>query len=280
MTQLISFKKMALSLAIPCILFSNSFGTGATVANAGFDTFIAATDSFPSWSFKKDSLGGTRYTITQETTGAYSPPGALKMAITPGADTLTSCGITGSITGLPANKLVTVTAMVKYTDMPIYWNAMFNLQQATLLNVSPWTWTDRKWGSDWGNNQGTTDWTPISFVDTTYDSANVFNLVITLAKSGTLWVDDITVTYTNITPVNQKVKAPGHQESMTNNRISFSCRQAYSLEACAINGKILLRKSGIADVVDMNRLSLSCGVYLVSVKAGEKTFTGRVAVER
>lgn len=279
----ISFFRAMLFAIIASSLFSNAvFASNATLQNASFNTFIAASDSFPSWSFKKDSTGGTRYTITQETTGAYSAPGCLKMTITAGADTGASCVISGSITGLPAKKLVTLTAMVKYTDLPDYSSAMISLQQATLLMHEPWTWTDRKWTTLWTNNPtGTIDWTSITKSDTTADSANVFNVIIYLHGVGsTLWVDDVAVTYSDLAPVTQKAVTPARQGSILNNRISFPRAMAYSLEAYGVNGKMILKTSGVANKVNIDQLGLSSGAYLVKAKTKEKIYSGRVVVER
>jgi hypothetical protein len=126
-------------LGVSGLFFSGAYSGIATVPNAGFDTFIAATDSFPGWYLKKDSLGGTRYTITQATDSAHSGTGSLKMQIKTLTDTTFTVGISTSITGLPVKKIFTITAWVKYADMPQYSNAMFYVQQATLLPPS-YTW--------------------------------------------------------------------------------------------------------------------------------------------
>ncbi|MBN2038128.1 MAG: hypothetical protein JW768_15410 [Chitinispirillaceae bacterium] len=270
--------KAVFSLAVVCLVAGSGFCQTATLQNAGFDTYIAASDSFAFWKADKDTSGNNVFDISQETTAPFTAPGALKMAITPGADTITECRISGSITNLPANKIVTITAMVKYENMPTYWNAMFHLQQAT-CQAPDWNWIDRKWGSIWGNNPGdAADWTSVTMSDTTYDSANVFNLIISLAKSGTIWVDDIAVTYTDIVPVTHKAGHTARQGSIMNNRIIFASAMPYSLEACGINGRVVAKRSGIAPQLDLTRLGLQSGAYLVRVKAGEKSLTGRVMI--
>jgi hypothetical protein len=269
--------KTAPLLAVLCLVAGSGFGQTATLQNSGFDAYIAATDSFAFWKADKDTSGNNIFTISQETENPYTAPGALKMAITPGADTLTECRISGSITDLPANKIVTVTAMVKHENMPTYWNAMFHLQQAT-CQAPDWNWIDRKWGSMWGNDPGDVDWKPVAMSDTTSDSANVFNLIISLSKSGTIWVDDIAITYIDIAPVTHKTVQTPRQGSIMNNRITFASAMPYSLEACGINGKVLLQKSGIASRLDLTQLSLRNGAYLVRVKTGEKSMTGRVMI--
>jgi hypothetical protein len=202
------------------------------------------------------------------------------MSIAAGADDSTECRISGSISNLPVKKIVTVTAKVKYENMPTYWNAMFNMQQAT-LKAPDWKWVDRKWSSMWGNNNpGASEWSTISMRDTTTDSANVFNLIISLAKSGTLWVDDIAVTYSDLAPVTQKAATHVHQGAVLNNRISFPREMPYSLEACGVNGKMILKTSGVASAVNMDRLGLVGGAYLVKAKTSEKTYTGRVVVSK
>jgi hypothetical protein len=282
MVPIRSGRTIVIALALSGCMYAGARAADATVQNAGFDTFIAASDSFPGWSFTKDPLNGAGYTITQETTGAHSAPGALKMAITAGADTATTCAISTDITGLPANKIVTITAWAKYSDMPTYWNGMISLQQATLLHQPPYTWTDRKWGSDWGNNLGTSDWAPITLAsDTTVDGGNVFRIVVSLRYSGTLWIDDIAVTYTDLAPVLPRtVSRTSRESTILGNKITFSSPQRYSLDVCGVNGRLLLRKSGVAGSVDMNKLGLSNGTFLVRVKTEKKTFAGKVAVGR
>ena len=267
-------------MGISGLFFSGVCSGSATVPNPGFDTFIAATDSFAGWSFKKDSLGGTRYTVTQETDSAHSGTGCLKMQFKDSTDTAFTLGVTTSITGLPVKKLFTITAWVKYINMPKYFNAMFYVQQATLMTVSPWTWTDRKWGTLWGNNPGNSGWVQISGSDTTKDSANVLNFGITLWKYGTLWVDDIAITYTNIPQSVNYAAAPAKQGIIRNNRIIFSRQMPYSFEACSIDGKAILRRSGIASALDLNRFDLQNGVYLVRVKTPERTYSSKVMVSR
>jgi hypothetical protein len=169
--------------------------------------------------------------------------------------------------------------MVKYTNMPTYWNGLFNFQQATLSPVT-YAWKDRKWTSGWGNGLGTSDWVPASMTDTTADSANVFNFIISLSKAGTLWVDDITVTYTDNAPVLSRAAIQNRQSSFRNNRVSFSRPMPYSLKVCGVNGKVLLQKSGTSALVDVNRIGLTSGAYLVSVKTAERTFSGRVMLGR
>ena len=174
-------------------LVSLGFCSGtATIQNPGFETFFAATDSFAFW--KIDTAGKSNFIVTQATDSAHSGTGCLKMQIKDTTDITTSVRITGAITGLLPNKPFTITAWVKYANIPTYYNAMFGLQQAT-LTPGTWAWTDRKWLTPWGNDPGTTDWKQITGQGTTDDSANVFNLVISLSKGGPLWVDDIVVTY-------------------------------------------------------------------------------------
>jgi len=270
------FQKTLSALAATCLFSSVVLAADATVENASFSTFIAATDSFASWNADKDSTGGTRFTIMQDTTGAYSAPGCLKMAITPGADTSTKCAISASITGLPANKIVTISAMVKCENIPSYSSTSIDLMQATQLQVAPWTWTFRKWNALWWAQLGTTGWTPISKTDTTADSANSFTLTISHSNAGTLWIDDITVTYTDLAPVLPRATVQNRQTTFRNDRVSFSRPMAYSMKVCGVNGKVLLQKSGTAAEVNLNRLDLTSGAYMVSVKTAEKTFSGRV----
>jgi hypothetical protein len=273
--------KMAAVAAIAAFVFSNSYATSATIQNGDFETYIVESDSFAFWKSDKDATGGTLFDISQETTAPASGTGALKMEIMAGTDPSTECRISTEIKNLPALKLFTVTAKVKYSDMPAYWNSMFSLQQATLLQEPPWTWTDRKWLSMWGNDSGSVaDWVPISMTDTTADSANVFSLIISLSKSGTLWVDDIAITYTDIAPVTQKAVTPARQGAILNNRISFPRAMPYSLEACGVNGKMILKTSGVANAVNLDRLGLVSGAYLVKAKTSERTYNGRVVVGR
>jgi hypothetical protein len=279
MDRISFFRAMLFALIASCLFSTAVFATSATLQNAGFETYIAASDSFPFWKADRDSTGGTRFDISQETTAPGTGTGSLKMEIKAGADTATQCRISGSIANLPMRKIVTVTAKVKYENMPTYWNGMFNLQQATLTQGT-WVWTDRKWLSMWGNNPGNSDWTSISMNDTTADSANVFNLIISLAKSGTLWVDDIAITYSDLAPVTQKAVQPARQGFILNNRISFPRAMPYALEAYGVNGKLILKTSGIANMVNINQLGLSSGAYLIKANTNEKTYTSRVVLER
>ena len=279
MKKLLTIKKMALVAAISALVLSNSYGTSATIQNAGFETYIAASDSFAFWKTDKDATG-TKFKISQETTSPASGTGALKMEIMAGADTSTECRATAEIKNLPAKKLFTVTAKVKYSNMPIYWNGMFHLQQAT-MNPPDYKWIDRKWLSFWGNDPGTVaDWASISKTDTTADSANIFNLIISLHGSGTLWVDDIAITYTDIAPVTQKAVTPARQGSILKNRISFPHEMPYTLEAYQVNGKLIQKTAGIANAVNCENLGLSSGAYLIKAKTKEKIYSGRVVLER
>lgn len=220
------------------------------------------------------------FDISQETTAPASGTGSLKMEIKAGADTSTECRISGSVSNLPVKKIFTVTAKVKYENMPAYWNAMFHMQQAT-CKAPDWNWIDRKWLSIWGNNPGSvTDWTEISMSDTSADSANVFNLIISLANSGTIWIDDIAITYTDLAPVTQKNATPARQGSILNNRISFSNEMPYTLEAYGVNGKVILKTAGIANAVNLDKLGLSSGAYLIKAKTKDKVYSGRVVLER
>ncbi|MGB7568542.1 MAG: hypothetical protein WBM07_11830, partial [Chitinivibrionales bacterium] len=66
-------QKILLLLGILGLFFSGSYGqTAATLPNTSFNTFIAATDSFPGWAFTKDATGGAKYTVTQEVDSAHS----------------------------------------------------------------------------------------------------------------------------------------------------------------------------------------------------------------
>ena len=276
------FQNILLLLGISGLIFSGSYAQTATVTNASFNTFIAATDSFPGWSFKKDSLGGTRYTITQETDSAHSTPGALKMLLKSSTDTSFTAGVTGTITGLPPKKIFTLTAWVKYVNTPdAYRNAQFAVSQATTLSAAPW-YIFRRWSTLWENSTVSSNgWTQITFSDTTADSANYITIVITLWKSGTLWVDDIAVTYHDIAPqsVNYAV-TPGKQGSIRNNRILFSREMPYSIEASSIDGKRVFCQSGLASALDLDRLDLKNGVYLMRVRTPGKTYNSKVIVSR
>jgi hypothetical protein len=276
-----AFRNIALLLGISGLIFSSGFGQTATVPNASFATFIAATDSFPGWSFKKDSLSGTRYTITQETDSAHSTPGALKIQIKDAPDTTFTAGITGTITGLPPKKIFTVTAWVKYVNTTdAYKNAQFAVSQATTLSAAPW-YIFRKWSTLWENSTVSSNgWTQITFSDTTADSANYITIVISLWKSGTLWVDDIAVTYQNIPSAINYVDGPGKQGSVLNNRISFSGQTPYVFEACSIDGKMVMRRSGLASELNLDRVGLKNGLYLLRVQTPEKTYTSKVMVSR
>jgi hypothetical protein len=194
-------------------------------------------------------------------------------------DTTFTVGISTSITGLPVKKIFTITAWVKYADMPQYSNAMFYVQQATLLPPS-YTWKDRKWGTLWGNNIGTSAWTQVTMSDTVKDSANVLNFGITLWKSGTLWVDDIAITYTDLAQPIKNETAHAGRGSVRNNLISFSRQMPYSFEANSIDGKAIAKQSGMAASLDLNRMGLKNGVYLVRVKTPEKTYSSKVVVSR
>ena len=274
-----AFRNITLLLGISGLIFSSGYGQTATLPNASFNTFIAATDSFPGWAFTKDATGGTKYTVTQETDSAHSAPGALKMQFKDSTDTAFTLGITSSITGLPANKIFTITAWVKYANMPKYFNAMMYVQQATLLPPN-YAWVDRKWGTLWGNNPGNNGWTQISVSDTSKDSANVFNFGISLWKYGTLWVDDIAITYQNLPAAISNITEPGKQGSVLNNRISFSRQTPYVFEACSIDGKTVMRRSGLASELNLDRVGLKNGVYLMRVQTPEKTYTSKVMVSR
>ena len=271
-----SFLKALIALTVSCPFSTITFAQTSTLPNASFDTYIAAADSFASWEYEKDATGGTLFDISQETTDPYSAPGCLKMAIAPGADTSTTCSILGTISGLTAGNVVTITAMVKYADMPTYWNSMINLQQATLTSGT-WVWTDRKWKSMWGNNPGTAEWARVSMSDTTVDSANVFQLIISLHGSGTIWVDDIAIA-TAGAPVIQKAVQPVRRGSIANNRIAFTTAMPYTLEVYGVNGKTALKRSSTASSVDFNRLNLNSGAYAIRVKTADKTWSGRVLI--
>jgi len=275
-------QKILLLLGISGLLFSGSFGqTAATVPNASFDTFNATDSTFPGWTFKKDSLGGTRYVITQATDTVHSGTGALKIQIKDAPDTsFGSAGVTGTITGLPPKKRFTVTAWVKYVNTTGYNNAEIAVSQATTLSVSPW-YIFREWSTLWTNPiaGSSNGWTQISLSDSSVDSANYFNIIISLWQSGTLWVDDIAVTYQPTSAVKPDVE-PQRQGSILNNRISFSRPTAYSFEACSFDGKILLRRTGQASELDLNRLDLKNGVYIVRVQTPDKSYTSKVMVSR
>ncbi|MBN1307796.1 MAG: hypothetical protein JXA18_07760 [Chitinispirillaceae bacterium] len=276
-----SIQTISLLSALFFLFAGNGFGQIATLKNAGFETYNADAGTFADWSFDKDSTGGELYIISQDTDSAHSGTGCLKMEITAPLDTsdeAPSHTISGAVSNLPTNKLFTITAWVKYSEMPVYWNGMFNLQQAT-LKAPDWNWIDREWLSMWGNDPGTvSSWTEISMTGTSADSANVFNLIISLAKGGTLWVDDIAITYTDPVPITEKTVQPGQWGSILNNRITFSRPTSYSLEAFGVNGKALLRQSGIAEKVDLNRIDAGCGAYLFRVKTGEKVITSRAVI--
>ena len=265
---------ISLLSALFCLFASSGFSQTATLKNADFETYIASSDSFAEWSFEKDSTGSQKYVISQETDSAHSGIGSLKMEIIDTSDTAVECRIIGSVSNLPPKKVFTVTAWVKYSGMPTYWNGMFHMQQAT-LKAPDWEWVDGKWGSMWGNDPGTIPWTQVSMSDTSGDSSNVFNLHISLAKGGTLWVDDIEITYTDPVPVMQRAVQSDRWGSILNSRITFSRVMPYSLEAYSINGKALLRESGIAATVDLNRTDTGRGAYLFRVKTAEQIFISR-----
>jgi len=272
------FLRHALCMAIGTLGFvSLGFCSGtATLSNAGFDTFIAATDSFPGW--KIDTSGKSMFIITQATDSVHSGTGCLKMQIKDPADTITAVRITGAITGLLPNAAFTITAWVKYANMPAYYNAMFGLQQATLTSGT-WVWTDRPWLTPWGNDPGTSDWKQITGVGTTADSANVFNLVISLSKGGPLWVDDIAITYESSSIGDIHMQTTKH-DGIYHNRISFSHAMAYSLEACSLDGQTIARKTGIASSLDLNKCDITNGIYLMKVKTSQRTYTSRIVVSR
>ena len=46
MNKSLLVEKTALAAAISALVFNNSHGTSATIQNAGFETYIAASDSF------------------------------------------------------------------------------------------------------------------------------------------------------------------------------------------------------------------------------------------
>lgn len=276
MQKISLFPNALFALAVSCLLSAPSFAQDPSLENASFDNYIAASDSFANWSYDKDATGGQEFVISQETTGAFSAPGCLKMAITPGADTLAKCTITGSITGLTPNRIVQITGMVKYADMPTYYNAMISFDQVNCTQANNWKWNDLKWGTLWGNNPGASDWTQFTATDTVKDTANVFHLVIFQSKVGTLWVDDIAVTYTD--PVIQKAVQTVRQSPIVNNRIVFPSATPYTLEAFGINGKTVLKRSATAMTVDLSRLDLPGCVYLVKVAAGGKTWSEKVLI--
>jgi hypothetical protein len=269
-------------LGISGLFFSGACSGSATVTNAGFETFIANTDSFPGWSFKKDSLGGTRYTITQETDSAHSGTGAVKIKLLSSTDTsFGSAGVTGTITGLPVKKIFTLTAWVKYINTPdAYKNAQIAVSQATTLSAAPY-YIFRKWSTLWENSTvNSNGWTQLTVSDTSVDSANYFNIIITLWKSGTFWVDDIAITYTDIPQSVNYAIMPIKQGIIRNNRITFSHQMPYSFEACSVDGKAILRRSGMASALVLNSFNLQNGVYLVRVKTPERTYSSKVVVSR
>lgn len=272
MQKILSFYKALFLMTISSLFLASSFAAGPTIQNASFSQFVAASDSFPNWSFKKDSTNGKRYTITQETTDTNSAPGCLKISV---LDTAAKCMISGSISGLTAKKIVKITAMVKYTDMPSYYNAMISLYQVSCV-APDYKWIERKWGTMWGSKAGSIDWTPITMTDTVTDSANVFNLVIQ-TNAGTLLVDDITIGYDDESATLKTVQS-ARQESIVNNRISFPSATPYMLEVVGVNGKTVLKSYATSSTVDLNRLNLLCGTYLVKVKTAEKTWSGRVLI--
>jgi hypothetical protein len=276
-----SVKKILLSIGFTCLLISTSFGDSkATITNPGFDTFISTTDSFTGWKYTKDT---SKYIVTQETDSAYGGTGSLKMQINDTTDTSTSVTISTTISGLSANKIFTITAWYKFVDIKTSWNAQISLQQATLEEVdTTWVWTDRDWLSLWGSGKGTKTWSQLRVSDTTADSANVFNLIITLSKKGTLWLDSITVTYrdTGATPIINNAIEPQAKEYAGVNHIVFSHSMPYTLEACALNGKMIMRKSGIAASVDLNKVNLVSGAYIMKVKTSEKNYTSRVFLSK
>jgi hypothetical protein len=274
MQNALSIRKVLFGMTVFCLFSAVSFAQTPALQNASFDNFISASDSFPSWKTDKDSTNGQKFIITQETSGAYSAPGCLKMAITPGADTTIKCTVSGSVSGLTPNRLVKITGMVKYSDMPTYYNAMISLDQATCV-APDWNWVERKWGTLWGNNQGTSDWTSFTVTDTIKDSANVFTFNISIFKAGTLWVDDIAIAFAD-DPVIQKTVQPARQGLLVNNRIVFLSVIPYTLEAFDVNGKIVLKSSATAKSVDLNHLNLQDGAYLVRVTAAGKIWSGKV----
>jgi hypothetical protein len=116
--------------------------------------------------------------------------------------------------------------------------------------------------------------------DTTKDSANVLNFGISVWKYGTLWIDDIAITYQNIPQAVNYSMEPARQGSIVNNRISFSRQMPYSLEACSVDGRMVANRSGLASSLDLDRLALKKGVYLVKVQTPEKTYNSKVIMSR
>jgi hypothetical protein len=101
-----------------------------------------------------------------------------------------------------------------------------------------------------------------------------------LGKSGTLWVDDIAITLSDLTSVLDNQVAPRRQEIARNNRISFPRQTSFTFEEYAVNGKALRRSSSIVDAVDLNHLDLSSGVYLIRAKTREKTYFSRMILSK
>jgi hypothetical protein len=275
MSSVFSFKKKSFTVVVFCFFVYNGFSqTAATLKNAGFETF--AEDRFSDWSYDTDTTGGLRYSIAQETDSAHSGTGSLKMVLTDTVDTNLSCTVSGSIEGLESLKEVTITAWVKYSGLSDYWDAQFSLQQA-ILEAPDWEWIDREWVSMWGNDPGSSSWKQISMTAIS-DTANVFNLIISLAAPGTLWVDDIEITYQDAVPVLpelRKTSPLSYTNPFQNNRIVFSRAMPFVIEACGVNGRVLLRRTGIEESVNLNRLNIGRGMFIVRVKTAEKWYSSR-----
>jgi hypothetical protein len=95
-----------------------------------------------------------------------------------------------------------------------------------------------------------------------------------------LWVDDIAVTYKDIPQAINYSLEPSRKGSIVNNRISFSRQMPYLFEASSIDGKMVMRRSGLAMALDLNRLGLKNGVYFVRVRTSDKTYNSKVIVSR
>lgn len=278
MSRKVSFHSTWLLSSLVTLFTTGIFAqTPAIINNPGFENFIAETDSFPGWTYEKDSTGGAQFIVSQETDSTHTGNGALKIVITAAVEDSADCIISVPVQSLPDNKTVTITAWVKYAGLPAYYTSMFSLQQATMIPPE-YNWIDRDWLTLWGNDPGTSDWKQISMDSVTADSANIFNLIIRVGVAGTFWVDDVEVTFSDIVPVTQNAIESTPRQSIVGNRIDFVHPTRYTLEAYDITGKTLLRKSGIATTLDLESATTGSGAYLYRVATAKKTYTKRSVV--
>jgi hypothetical protein len=260
------FCRAASALAVLCVCVSVLSADTLAFKNPGFEEY--ANDSTPTdWEVTRNAS----YTVMIDTAVKHSGNAALRIAYVPDSDTTQNTQVQQALPQTAGavdlhGKIVVCSLWVKQDSFPGWFNVMITFQKGI---GGAGGWTDLGWDPRWGNEPGTYDWKQVATQPDTFEAgANVWNFILHVSKTGTIWFDDLRFTIIDsidVTGVNGRAPQADRGIAISSEQVRLPNARSSQISVLTADGRLVARRSHRAEEISLKELNLNRGYYIVEV---------------